>query len=278
MLNRLNILFFLLIASAFSSCSLEKKLGNKFIAEPPPISIQLFSPDFVYKYNHKGEAIRGFDSLTDAQQDSALFYSSRYMQFISDSAYLEHYMNNFISELRALGFTVYLDNSVDSFLQSQPQSYILNISQVQLDEYYYPFADSTYFGDTLYTMNIRLNAVDASTWFELSKINTQKPVKTTLYSTQSATDAFDGSFVMNGITPGVRYREKTDSLKLKDIYDLAVYSGKKHAGYLFDYFMNQYIAYNMPDGYEILGYYHYNRYRKTLVPTDDERFEILGTK
>jgi len=68
------------------------------------------------------------------------------MQYISDSAYLEHYLNTFITELRELGFSVYLDNSVDSFLRTQPQSYILNIPQIQLDEYYYPYSDSVYFG------------------------------------------------------------------------------------------------------------------------------------
>jgi len=276
--RRTSILLLTVIAAIFSSCSMERKLGDKFIASPLPFAIQLFSPDFVYKYNHKGEAIEGFDSLTGAEQDSALFYTSRYMQFISDSAYLEHYLNSFITELRELGFKVYLDDSVDSFLQTQPQSYILNIPQVQLDEYYYPYQDSVYIGDTVYYKNINLNAVDASSWFELSKINTQKPVKTVLYSSLTATDAFEGSFVIDGFRSGVHYRQRIDSLRLKDVYDLAIYAGKKHAGYLFDYFMNQYISLNLPEGYEPIGYFHYNRYKKTLAPTDEDRFEILGTK
>jgi hypothetical protein len=173
---------------------------------------------------------------------------------------------------------VYLDDEVDTFLREQPQSYILSIQQVQLDEYYYPYSDSVYYGDSIYYKNINLNAVDASSWFELSKINTAKPFKTLLYSSLTATDAFEGNFVIDGIHAGIRYHEKIDSLKLKDIYDLAVYAGKKHASYLFDYFMNQYIAFKLPDGYDPLGYFHYNRYTKTLDPTEEDRFQILGTK
>jgi len=275
---RNNILTIILFCAILSSCTPERRLGDKFIKDTPPFVIQLFSPDFLYKYNHKGEAVAGFDSLTDTQQDSALFSSSRYMQYISDSAYLERYLNSFITELRSLGFTVYLDDSVGSFLQTQPQSYILNIPQIQLDEYYYPYEDSTYYNDTIYYKSVNLNAVDASTWFELSKINSPHPVKTLLYSSFTATDAFEGNFVIDGIRPGVRYRQKIDSLKLKDIYDLATYSGKKHASYLFDYFMNRYIAINLPEGYDPLGFFHYNPYTKTLGVTEDDRFEVLGTK
>jgi len=59
---------------------------------------------------------------------------------------------------------------------------------------------------------------------------------------------------------------------------LATYAGKKHANYLFDYFMNQYIVFNLPDGYDPVGYFHYNRYKKSLAPTEEDRFEMLGTK
>jgi len=52
--------------------------------------------------------------------------------------------------------------------------------------------------DSVYYKNVNLNAVDASSWFELSKINTSKPVKTVLYSTLTTTDAYQGNFVIDG--------------------------------------------------------------------------------
>ena len=267
-----------LLVVLLASCTMEKKLAQTFVKTPPEINIQLFTPDILFKFNHKGEEIEGFNALTDAQQDSALYASSKFMQYVNDSIYLERYLNNFINELRALGFNVFLDNSVDSFLQRQPQSYVVNISQLQLDEYIFPLEDSEPFDDTVYFKSFKLNAVDASTWFELSKINTPNPKKTVIYSSFTSSDGFDGNFVINSFTLNVQYKYKIDSLRLKDIYELSVYAGKKDASYLFDFFMNQYIAYYLPKGTEPQNFLHYNRFNKSLTPAEDERFEILQVK
>jgi hypothetical protein len=261
-----------------TSCSIEKKLAQNFVKTPPEIDLQLFTPDILFKFNHKGEEIEGFKALSEDQQDSALYFNSKFVQFVEDSIYLEKYMNSFIEELRALGFNVFLDHSVDSFLQRQPQSYIVNISQLQLDEYKYPLVDSEPYEDTVYTRTFQLNSVDASAWFELSKINTPKPQKTVLYSSFTASDGFDGNFMVNTFTGDIQYKYKIDSLKLKDIYDLAAYSGAKDASYLFDFFMNQYIAFHLPNGMEPLYFLHYDRFRKTFIATEDDMFEILQTK
>jgi hypothetical protein len=264
-------LFIVLMAS----CSMEKKLAQTFVNTKPEIDLQLFTPDILFKFNHKGEDIEGFSALTDSQQDSALYVTSKFMQFVEDSVYLEKYMNCFIDELRALGFNVFLDDSVDSFLQRKPQSYVVNISQVQLDEYTFPIVDSEPFEDTVYTKKFQLNSVDASAWFELSKINASKPQKTVLYSSFTASDGFDGNFLVNTFTGEIQYKYKIDSLKLRDIYDLAAYSGSKDASYLFDFFMNQYIAFHLPNGMEPLYFLHYDRFRKTFIATEDDMFEIL---
>jgi hypothetical protein len=261
-----------------SSCTIERKLAQNFVNAKPDIDLQLFTPDILFKFNHKGEEIEGFNALSDLQQDSALYTHSDFIQYIDDSIYLEHYINSFINELRALGFKVFLDHSVDSFLQGMPQSYVVNVSQVQIDEYKYPLVDSESFEDTIYTKSFQLNAVDASAWFELSKINTPKPQKTILYSSFTASDDFEGNFVINSFTLDIHYRYKIDSLKINDLYELASYSGKKNASYLFDFFMNQYIAFHMPKGIEPMYFLHYDRFRKVFSPTEDEMFEVLESK
>jgi hypothetical protein len=254
---------------------MERKLAQGFINNPPPVSIQLFSPDALYKYSHKGELIPGFDSLSSAQQDSALFYSSKYIQYIDDSIYLEKYVNSFIDELRSLGFKVFVEESIDTFLNNQPQSYLLTMSQVQLDEYSFPMEDSAEFGDSTFYKSFELNGVDASSWFEINKMNTPKPVKTILHSKFTATDGFSGRFVLNGFSSDVLYKYKIDSLNVSDIYELATYTGRKHAGYLFDYFMNQYVSFHLPEGEEMQNYLHYNHSGKILEATEEERFEIV---
>ena len=257
---------------------MERKLGRQFMGMTPQISIEVYTPQNLYKFSHKGEKIHGFDSLTGSQQDSALYASSRYIRFVDDSTFLDRYVNSFIDELRGFGFRVFVDSNVDTILRAEQQAYVVNMSQVQLDEYFEPYEDSETVGDTTYYKTFELNAVDASSWFELNKYNAVKPVKTVLYSTFTASDGFSGNFILNNFTMNLQYRYKIDSLKLTDIYDLASFSGRHHANYLLDYFMNQFIALHMPENMEIMGYLHYTPASKSLNFTDEEKFEVLKSK
>jgi hypothetical protein len=279
--NRYSSFFGLLVLSGLftlTSCLPERKVAKTFIESQNMISLLVNPPGFIYKYNHKGEAIEGFDSLSAQQQDSALWGQSKYIQFINDSVLLENYMNTFIDELRLLGFNVYLNSTIDSFITEKHQSYIVDIAQLQLDEYYYPLRDEDAFLDTIYYKQFNLNAVDFSCWFDLSKAGSENPRKTLLYGTNTAYDTFDGRFFNDPFSGMVRYKYTIDSLKTKDVYEMGTYLGKKHAGYLYDFFMNQYIAKHLPEGIKMEDYYHYNRPRKSIVSAYEDRFEILGTK
>jgi hypothetical protein len=273
---RPSVITLYLLSLFLSSCSVDKKIGKDFLESPPPIQILLLPPNDLYKYNHKGEAIAGFDSLGQAQQDSALFFSSRFIRNINDSAFLENYVNNFLGELRRLGFTVYLPDAVDSLLKEQPQVYVLNMAQLQLDEYLYPFDDEIVYYGTRYIKSLDLDAVDFSSWYEVSKMNTTNPRKTVLYATHSMTDGVDGNFFLDAFTDEVKYRYQVDSVTLQDIQSMAVNLGRRHASYLFDFFLNQYIAYNMPAGEIPYWYYHYNRFDRRLEPAEEDRFQVLN--
>jgi len=265
-----------ILAFLLASCTPEYKLAQEFHKSPPGINLLVIPPDFLYKYNHKGELINGFDSMSETRQDSALFWSSDFIQYLSDSTFLEVYMNSFLDELRMLHFTVYLDTAVDSFLLQQPQSYMVNIAQLLVDEYIYPFEDEEYFYDTLFIKQFDLNAVDVSVWMELSKLNSSKGSQSVLYTSHMATDEVEGNFGMDPFGLRIQYRYRIDSLTLGGIYEMAGYLGKIHASYLYDFFLNQYIAYHLPHGYETNVYYHYNRFSRIFIPTEDERFELLG--
>ena len=260
------------------SCLPERKIATTFIESQQQFNLLVNPPDLVFKYNHKGEIIDGFDTLRPVQQDSALWVNSQFMQYINDSIMLESYMNQFIGELRELGFNVYLAESIDSFMTGKPQSYILDIPQIQLDEYYYPLIDEEDFLDTTYYKQFNLNAVDFSSWFELSKANVPNAKKMVLYSSHTTYDSFDGRFFNDPFSGQVRYKYTIDSLQTTDVYEMAPYLGKKHAGYLYDYFMNQYIAKHLPEGMKMMDYYHYNRNKKSFSSAGDDRFDILGSK
>jgi hypothetical protein len=142
----------------------------------------------------------------------------------------------------------------------------------------YPLQDEDAFLDTIYYKQFNLNAIDYSCWFDLSKAAVENARTTLLYASNTAYDTFDGRFFNDPFSGTVRYKYTIDSLQIKDVYEMATYLGKKHAGFLYDFFMNQYIAKHLPEGMEMVDYYHYNRNRKIIVSANEDRFEILGTK
>jgi len=261
-----------------TSCLPGQKLAQTFVKSGPKIRLLVTPADYVYKYNHKGEEIDGFSDMTDKQKDSALFSNSRYIQRVNDSILLEDYINKFISSLRAANFEVFLPDQIDSFLTNQQQAYIVTIAQIQLDEYTYPLEDKEPINDTVYVKKFDLNAMDFSVWFELSKVNAEKPRKTLLYDSQSAYDNFDGNFIVDAWTNSVRYKYHIDTLGLKDVYEMAGYLGHRHGEYLFDFFMNQWVAFNTPGSQYNPYYFHYNRQRRMMETTEEDRFQLLPDK
>ncbi|MFH1937738.1 MAG: hypothetical protein ABIK52_09265, partial [Bacteroidota bacterium] len=237
MRRRVAFLLIILVAG-FTACTPEYKLAREFRANPPEFFIHVIPPGLLYKYNHKGEVIEGFDGLSAAQQDSSLFHSSGFIRFINDSLFLENYVNNFLDELRNLRFNVTIGQDVDSFLLRQPQSYELSIAQIQVDEYFYPYEDQEFFYDTLFYKTFDLDAIDFSVWLELSKAGSPKNTKAILYSSHMASDDLEGEFLYDPFRQNIKYSYKIDSLEVEDLYHIAAFLGKVHASYLYDFFLN----------------------------------------
>jgi len=252
-----------------------RQVAGNFTVKGPKIALLVNPPAMVFKFNHRGEDIPGFDSLPQEQQDSALWIHSRFMQFVSDSLVLENYLNRFIDELRLLGLTVYVGKVEDSLLKSNPQTYVLEVAQLQLDEYMYTLEDEDSYLDSVYLKRIRLNAVDFSAWFDLWKVSSGTARKTTLYATNTAYDDFDGRFFHDPFSGAMRYKYAIDTLDTSDLYEMALYLGRRHAGYLYDFFLNQYVAQHLPEGEEPEDYYHFDRVNGRLVSAGDDRLEVL---
>ena len=265
----------IILVVGFTACTPEYKLAKEFRANPPGFFLHVTPPELLYKYNNKGEMVEDFDRMNTTQQDSALFYSSGFIQFINDSVFLENYVNGFLEELRNLKFTVTIGHEVDSLLLRQPQSYELSIAQIQVDEYFYPYEDQEFFYDTLFYKNFDLDAIDFSVWLELSKLGGSKNAKAILYSSHMASDDLEGEFMFDPFRQDVKYSYRIDSLEVDDIYNIAAFLGKVHASYLYDFFLNQYISFHIPQGFRPQVYYHYNRFRNSFVPVEEERFELL---
>jgi len=235
----------------------------------------MLSPaEFIYKDN-PGALIDLQRYPERTQQDSIAFFSSQFIQHVSDSTFLTHFTNALIDELEAFGYHVTLDQAADQFLASHNPSWIVQLSQLQLEEdytpaYVYGYDDE----DQEYVQEYKVNSVSLNSWTEVSPINSGKGARQMLYLSGYISDDagqyisleyYNGQFYLND------YRYTID---LDDIYLMAAASGKKHAELLTDYFMNDYIRRNLKKSNAVRKEMHYNRKLNKISAGLMERFEV----
>lgn len=277
MLQRL--LFLLSLTAVFlhlTSCNPERRLANNFVKKREPASILLLSPEFSYKYNYKVPDIDNFDSLPKQAQDSLLFFNSELLQYIDDSLLITNYIKGLSSGLKSLGFNVFTTGTTESFVNRGSDGLIVNVAQLELEEYLDSISDNASFGDEEhYNYNLYITAVNINSWLELTRVNHQDSAPV-LYASNTLTDRFDGGFRYFPFTGEVKYDYTIDSLKVDDIYSSTISIGNLYAGLLFDHLMNDYIQRSLSPGMEPSKYYTWDRFSGTVRKSKGQRFTRLN--
>ncbi len=240
------------------------------------MAILLLPPEFSFKYNYKIPDIENFDSLPKLTQDSLLFYNSNLLQYISDSLFISAYIKGMSLGLKTLGFIVHTSESSESFVSRGSEGLIVNIAQIELEEYFDSISENASFGDEeLYNFGLYLTALNINSWFELTRVN-QQDTTPVLYASNTLADRFEGGFRYSPFSGEVKYEYTIDSLRLDEIYPSANFFGNLYAGYLFDFLMNDYISHNLTNGLKPTGYYTYDRITGTVRKNKGPRFTSLN--
>lgn len=265
----------ILASVLLASCSAERKLAKQFLQNRKNTTVLLIPADFVYKRNLKAWEVANEGWMDDATLDSVLYLRSSYMQFVSDSIFLETYQNSLINSLRSKGLTVYLQADTDLFLQSTSEKHIINVAQLMLEETVELLFDPEYDIEYDYLGDFYLNKVLLSSWFEISGVNEQEPKKAVAFAEMTLTDRFDGRLRFFPFTGGTIYTYSVDTVKLDDIYAMASSAGFRYSGYIFDYLMNRYVDRNLTAGQTRASYLRYDFSTRMLKQAMDERFEFI---
>jgi len=269
-------LVIVLTAGFFYGCNPEKKLAKKFVYQPGKKSALVFSPEYIYKVNQKTWLLDSLpDNLTEEQKDSLLWERSVYIKNIDDSIFLKKFTRGFFYQLAKYGFDVYGQDAIELFMKNDSNSYLINIPQVELNETTYPYKDKTVINGYTYFHQHYLNAVDLSTWFEVSKVNDTMINKEVMFASDIMADDLSGSFDYNEETDQLKYYYKIDTLTVNQIYDLAIILGKRYAGYTYDYLLNKYILTQKQPGDTLQYYWHYDVDRNKLYPIWDEEERLI---
>lgn len=267
------LIFFVLLSSQYA-CSIERKIAKEYISQRNQLSLLVIPPDYLYKVSLKEWEIDSAEELSEWELDSLLYDNSLFLKEVSDSLFLDYYTGNYIAEMEAYGFKVYPQDSLTSFLDGKNNAFIVNMAQLELEEYIMPFEEEAEYGEYLYYHVVDLNAVNLNSWFEVSRVNGSDEAGVH-FSSMHATDGLDGFFKFNFFTGDVKFIYQIDTLGVDVLYRLAALAGYTYAGYTFDYMLNKYIDKRMDEeGRQRSSvYYHYMRQKAYLLPAkDDERF------
>jgi hypothetical protein len=260
----------------FSSCSYDRKLAKQFVESNPDISILVMPTNDIFKVNMKRDEL-GDDTvgMDEWQIDSALMANSKFLKDISDSIFLEAYYNSFFEELERLNIKTFNEDYIDSFLFIKSPAFLLNIAQIEVDEYIKDFKDSQEYDDFVYTKTLPLNAVSINTWFEISRLNNNKGSRRVFFTEDNVSDNAYGYFSENLFTGQISYKYFLREIEVEDIYRKCEELGEKYAGYVFDYIMNSYISRNFPSDRKRKYYMHYKRSINSYEPAYENRFILM---
>ncbi len=278
MKNKISIGFVgvLLLAILFS-CSPERRLAHAFLKQKNQKGAVLVVQPFELSMNNNN--VYRLDSVKLPEGisiDSLLFQQTKVLKKVSDSIFLEKYVNSFIKNLRSLGYQVYLPNQLDAFRNQKLPAYILKFAQVDLgEEIYSDVIKDKILGDG-YSKTFYLNLLSLNTWFEFEAQDTLW--NKVLYAEDAIVDELNGEFVLDQKTNKPILYYTIDSLKVDDAYFLAEESAKKYASYFNDFLMNAYIKMHFPATSQPSQFFHYQVDQKMLFPLDEGFEEITKSE
>lgn len=244
----------------------ERRLAKEFVAQASKISIHVNPPPFLYKYNLKTGIFDSISYQNKREKDSILWTHSHFIQYIKDSVFIRDYMKGYTNELKKYGLHVITKSNTDS------NTYEVNISQIELEEQYYLYADTAYYGNDIYVHHQFLNALDVSSWFSLHWPLLHEKTGKVLFAENLLTDNIDGHFAVDPYSERIKYLYQFDSLTVKKIYTYAQNLGRTYAGYTFDYLLNTFLRKNTPASRRTKRYWRYDPYRKRFFFALDDRF------
>lgn len=261
------------IALLLSACSVERQMGRKYIARADSTSFLVLFPAEVFVVNKKNENFDGSFLFSEAQKDTSLFRNSVVLPFLNDEAILKPFKESFVKELSNYGYRVYDTTQMDQFMAVDHHSRVLNVAQIELQEYLTSYEDAVTVDEQVYTKVIYLNGINIGSWFEISPINEVENAKIpVLFATHDLTDRWNGYFVQRFLTGEIEYRLEIDSLQPNDVLNFAAYLGRLYAAYTFDYMLNRDIKSKTPLQEQTESYYRYDPYQKRLFVTDQDKF------
>ena len=243
------LLLFVLFSLFFSSCQMEKKLAEQFVAEQTQTRVAVYFPE---------------------QADVKVEYNMQYgqtevLQGFSQNLFLDVMYEAYADMLRVYGLDVYIPDDIDN-VQVDSTHWLVMLSRMEISGRITEYEDYLFSDTDEFSYKHPLNTVNVASWFEIND-GEWRPVQ---FCEHNLMDGFDSKADYSLWNGQIDYEYTIDTLTLTDVYNYAVYLGKLYAGYTYDYMMNSYVGAKTNN----VNYYYnvmlrYNPYKKRLFYAED---------
>ena len=218
-----NIIIGIVLAFILSSCGTEFKLANQFIGQSSDVQVAVYFPE---------------EAKVSLIQDTDGTYT-KVLDSLNQDAFLDIMYAAYADELGRYKLNVYIPDDPDA-VQVDSTHWLVLLSQVEIQGLFTDYVDELYDFVDVYTYTHPLNTVNVASWFDVN----DGEWRPTLFDEYNLTDEFS-SHVSYSRQDGTQYHYNITPLKLKDIYDFAVFLGKRYAAFTYDYMMNRYVETGM---------------------------------
>ena len=201
-----NLIIGFVAALVLTGCGSELGLASRFVVQSQQVQAAVYFPEkasVTLIPNGEGAYTQVLDSLN---QDAFL-----------DIMYLAY-----ADEMGRFGVNVYVPNDPDH-VQVDSTHWLVMLSNMEIQGLFLEYVERYFDLADEYVFPYSLNAVNVASWFDIND-GEWHPA---LFDEHNLTDNFDTGDVI--------------PIKNNDLYDYAVYLGKRYAAFTYNYMMNRYI-------------------------------------
>ena len=214
-----NSLILALMAVLFASCGSEFKLAKTFTQQVQQTRVAVYFPETV-QVTLKPDGDGDYSQVMDS---------------VNQNMFLDIMYAAYADGLRHYGLDVYIPEDQDH-VQVDSTHWLVILSNMEIQGYYSDYVDYLYNFLSEYEYTFALNTVNVASWFDINDGEWHP----TLFDEHNLMDDFD-SHVSYSRENGAQYHYDITSLKADDVYNYAVYLGKRYAEFTYDYMMNRFI-------------------------------------
>lgn len=207
------------MAMTLASCGTEFKLAKSFTEQSQHTRVAVYFPETVQ-----------VTLIQDKEGDY-----SKALDSVNQNMFLDIMYASYADALRQQGLDVYIPDDQDH-IQVDSTHWLVILSKMEIQGLYTDYVDHLFDFLNEYDYSFALNTVNVASWFDINDGEWHP----TLFDEHNLMDDF-GSYVTRSRENGTQYHYNITPLKAADVYNYAVYLGKRYAEFTYDYMMNRYI-------------------------------------